>query len=553
MATDKAGKVSPFTVLAEHCLEVSAKTKKPRDLFDFRRQSHVTKMRMLGRLGLTDVMVSPPIESVAGKKWRPEGVHINMWMSLLEKVFPLLSGINVEILELLFAENEEAGELRKKIFLELETEVGSEGIHLMPIHCPQSDEHPDGHWTLLSLETIHEPHAGRALKVRYYETLHEPNPVCLERANKILDMLGVEAKAERSNIFSQCGDDCTYWVLHYCEVEARRHHREGGGACFAIGNPLRKPQLRHQLQLASKQLEEARKKWLDNELKERAKNESVRKMVETRMGRTEYVRLELERLRRRALVAAEELHTGSEDLADPEVAVENKKKAAEEKMKLSIEAAFKKIDELGEAEELKNKAKQEEQKKKAKHEEQEEKAKHEEEKKEDEGQDKVDEDEDKALEKNEDEDNDEQMNEEGAELPVEDEGKEPDKEKGVEKEEKPEEESAKEPEEVLILRRFDAGFEKWLCHLTEAQLEKVVSRLMKDHPNEAATKNYLECVQSMEHMVRYCSKCRHSGCERCDYIKSLRFIVRHQKPADWWQRSSHEAVLGTVRFLNAKK
>ena len=76
---------------------------------------------------------------------------------------------------------------------------------------------------------------------------------------------------------------------------------------------------------------------------------------------------------------------------------------------------------------------------------------------------------------------------------------------------------------------------------------------MKDHSNEAATKKYLECVQSMEHMVRYCSKCRQGGCERCDYIKSLRFIVRHQKPADWWQRSSHEAVLGTVRFLNAKK
>ena len=33
------------------------------------------------------------------------------------------------------------------------------------------------------------------------------------------------------------------------------------------------------------------------------------------------------------------------------------------------------------------------------------------------------------------------------------------------------------------------------------------------------------------------------------YVKALRFVVRHQKPAYWLRTSSHPAVTGTVRFL----
>ena len=127
----------------------------------------------------------------------------------------------------------------------------------------------------------------------------------------------------------------------------------------------------------------------------------------------------------------------------------------------------------------------------------------------------------------------------------EEEGKDNDEEEGVEKEDKPEEEA----EEVSILRRFDAGFEKWLGGLSEEKLEQVVSRLMRGHENEKSTREYTECVKSMEHLVRYCSKCRRQGCEKCDYVKCLRYVVRWQKPADWWKRTSQAAVMGTVRFL----
>ena len=139
-------------------------------------------------------------------------------------------------------------------------------------------------------------------------------------------------------------------------------------------------------------------------------------------------------------------------------------------------------------------------------------------------------------------------------LPLEEEGEKTEKQEETEKEEKSVEESEEETEEVLgPLRRFDRGFEKWLCQLTETELKKVVSRLMKGHDNEQCTKRYMDLVQSMEHQVRYCSKCRRRGCERCDYIKCLRHVVRHQKPGDWFLRSSQSAVSGTVRFLNAKR
>ena len=256
MHSDGKGKVSPLTVLAEHCVEVSTETKATRKLFEFTRQSHERKMRILGRAGIDDVMVSPPIEPVLGKKWKPDGNHIQIWMTLLEQVFPFLSCYNVNLLELILSEkseHEEEEEMRKKIAKEMEVSVHDEGRHLLPIHCPESPEHPDGHWTLLSLET-----GGVAsdIKVKYFETLNEPNQECLRRANTLLAMLSVKAEVEISNCFRQCGDDCTWWVLHYCELEARLQHGEQpAGACFAIGNPLRKQQLRHLLKLASEQLE----------------------------------------------------------------------------------------------------------------------------------------------------------------------------------------------------------------------------------------------------------------------------------------------------------
>ena len=126
----------------------------------------------------------------------------------------------------------------------------------------------------------------------------------------------------------------------------------------------------------------------------------------------------------------------------------------------------------------------------------------------------------------------------------------------VKEQEKKNEEGNEEEEvledEMMILRRVDTGFEKWLSGLPEVELEKVVRRLMKGHANEESTFQYMECVKSMEGMVRFCSKCRRCGCEKCDYIKCLRYVVRWQKPADWWKRQGQAAVMGGLRFLHGK-
>ena len=109
-------------------------------------------MRLLGRCGVTDVMTGAPIEPVSGAGWRPEGMHIQMWLSLLEKIFPEIISYNVELLEVLLSEDVESQELRKKLEAEVQQSVLRPGRHLFPIHCPQCEEHIEGHWTLLSLQ-----------------------------------------------------------------------------------------------------------------------------------------------------------------------------------------------------------------------------------------------------------------------------------------------------------------------------------------------------------------------------------------------------------------
>ena len=73
MGVDGKGKVSKEVVEAEHCAEVDVKAKKPRPFFDFKRQSFEKKLRILGRCGMTDVLMSAPFEPVFAKNFKPEG------------------------------------------------------------------------------------------------------------------------------------------------------------------------------------------------------------------------------------------------------------------------------------------------------------------------------------------------------------------------------------------------------------------------------------------------------------------------------------------------
>ena len=455
----------------------------PRPLFNFARQSFEKKVRMLGRFGITDVSASGPFEKVKAQTFTPEGCHIQLWLLLLEQVFPKLMSYSPELLHIFFSESVEDEYARNKVQSEIRNSILESGRHLFPVHCPQSAEHPDGHWTLLSLAR-----KENEVSVRYFDGMNEVNEVCMGRAKQLLERIGVEAEVERTNTFRQVADDCGWWVCHYAEVEAREAHGEGLGACFAIGNALRKPQIRQCLKLASEQLEAARLKWLEQEQREELQRESVNKLLSQKRGRMQFCRDEVERLRTRAAMAARALLSGTKDLPDPEVIVLSKK-ASNDSIEKEVEEALQEIEALGWEQE-----KEAEQQKKAE---------------------KV-------------------------------------QEKVCEQQQQAEEEQEKESEQhEVILCRLDKGFGKWLRQKNEFQLERIVKQVMSGHRFEQDTKAYLDCVHSTESMVRFCTKCRRGGCEYCDYIHSLRYVVRWQKPAAWWRRTGHNAVLGSVRFLRA--
>ena len=75
--------------------------------------------------------------------------------------------------------------------------------------------------------------------------------------------------------------------------------------------------------------------------------EAVRKNMQKKMGRMKYVRAELSRLRQRATMAAEEVHSGSKDLDDPEIYIDTRRRQAQEKLKMNVKNALKDIEEMG--------------------------------------------------------------------------------------------------------------------------------------------------------------------------------------------------------------
>ena len=153
--------------------------------------------------------------------------------------------------------------------------------------------------------------------------------------------------------------------MHYAEVEARREHGEGLGACLTPGHWMRTPQIQHQLRLASQQIEAARAKWLQDEEMQQAQAEAVRKMTQKQIGRMTYIREELKRLRHRAAMAAEELHQSTENLADPEVLANKKNKGGfEAHNQAMIDEVFGEIETLGLAQEKEKEEEEEKDKEK---------------------------------------------------------------------------------------------------------------------------------------------------------------------------------------------
>ena len=79
------GKATKDVVLDEHCAEVDVKAKQPRPLFDFKRQSFEKKLRIIGRCGINDVIVSAPLAAVGGFDFKTEGATFRCGSPSLSK------------------------------------------------------------------------------------------------------------------------------------------------------------------------------------------------------------------------------------------------------------------------------------------------------------------------------------------------------------------------------------------------------------------------------------------------------------------------------------
>ena len=174
---------------------------------------------------LMDMCMDSSEESWAVKNIaeQPLEDHLSLWIAVLRKSFPALSctTISPHILYV-FLHETNTSEAYQAMRTGISATLRSTDKLLLPIHCEAEGSHPEGHWTLLVLES-----SG---KVRYYETMNEENDVCLRRARELVQALGLSPDlVKRENKFRQQGSDCGWWVMHYCEFEVRKSAMEGWG------------------------------------------------------------------------------------------------------------------------------------------------------------------------------------------------------------------------------------------------------------------------------------------------------------------------------------
>ena len=285
------------------------------------RLSFVDKVGMLQDVGMPSSEASWPLLK-CGRE--PEGSDVSLWFAVMRQTFNKLSFEHYlpEFLTNLYAAAEDkTSELYSRLSSGLRAAVSSAPLHFFPVHCPESPEHPDGHWTLLVLEGLGN--------VRYYDTLAELNEVCLARAAVVLEALGVSTKPERSNRFLQQGVDCGWWVLRYAEAEVRKAAQEGWGAVKPVSS-VTKNEMRACLSKAAenKNLEETRLKWLEEDRLAALKAEALRLTLDKRVGVSDRQAASLQTLQEQARQAAEVLLREGENLPNPPVFVEERKKCA---------------------------------------------------------------------------------------------------------------------------------------------------------------------------------------------------------------------------------
>ena len=284
------------------------------------RLSFVDKVGMLQDVGMPSSEASWPLLK-CGRE--PEGSDVSLWFAVMSHTFNKLSVEHdlPEFLTNLYAAAEDkTSELDRRLSSGLRAAVSSAHLHFFPVHCPESPEHPDGRWPLLVLEGLGN--------VRYYDTLTELNDVCHARAAVVLEAMGVSTQPERGNCFLQQGVDCGWWVLRYAEAEVRKAAQEGWGDVKPVSSVTNKNEMRACLSKAADKLEETRLKWLEEDRLAALKAEAWRLTLDKRVGVSDRQSASLQTLQEQSRHAAEVLLREGENLPNPPVFVEERKKCA---------------------------------------------------------------------------------------------------------------------------------------------------------------------------------------------------------------------------------
>ncbi len=474
-----------------------------RNYYAFGHCGFSTKTMMLHQIGYWRWNEAEPIESVT-MKHPPmlEGHHLRLWNLILSSTF-VKSGCHlvdpVSVLHTIFQDEDVSQEKKNYLVSGIINAFKQSHVYklLVPIHCPEMEDHPLGHWTLLVIEKVPEK-PNTMPSVRYYETMPEDNEICFSKAVRMLQLLGMPSEVEtlkRTNVALQSGAECTEQVMYYMELEYRHQMMEGWGTIkwFRAHRPI----IRTQLSRFGKNLEAHRLLWLEKEKENEVKEKILKSQLEDMAGKAAVAQIEIDKLRKMVEAVAKfntEDHLGLPDIALPQAKPKAKVKPRAKKAKPKPKAAAAVSEPVVSEPEA-----------------------------------------GKPVEP-----------EPAGVQPVE---PEPAGVQPVEPEPAAVQPVEPEPEadQVVVLddpeveaklqelQALEGKLDKWLKTVSADQKESLCKRLYETKEGWSEMKAYHTFVKQSE-TFKVCSKCRmQSGCERCDAEKTLNYLLRHGQVPPWFR------------------
>ena len=215
----QTGAPTPLQVKTSLLREVSTLSP-PTKISNLENRTKLFKQQMLSEGDHADPVMSPEIERIT--KVKPEQLsfeHVMLGMSQVLEAWKS-KGVSVhalwpEPLSSYLRNDEQAPDLRGRYGKYLSSVLHRFKLVLAPIHA-------DNHFTLLSIDVDKQ-------EVRYYDTLTEYKLKCSERAQQVCKLWGVtmpDMPSGKANRSKQPGATCASQIIHYTEVELRRHTNE---------------------------------------------------------------------------------------------------------------------------------------------------------------------------------------------------------------------------------------------------------------------------------------------------------------------------------------